>query len=111
MLKRQQNPYILSAQDYISRHFSDSGLSLNTVAEAIDVNPSYLSKLFKSNLNINFTDYLNHYRIECSLKLLSETNRTLQDISVDSGFNSVQNYIRVFKKFMNMTPGQYRKEI
>lgn len=111
MLKRQQNPYILSAQDYIRRHFSDSGLSLNTVAEAIDVNPSYLSKLFKSNLNINFTDYLNHYRIECSLKLLSETNRTLQDISVDSGFNSVQNYIRVFKKFMNMTPGQYRKEI
>ena len=109
MLKKQQNHFIIAAQDYISTNYSNPDLSLNFVAEAINVNPSYLSKLFKSSLGINFTEYISDYRVKCSMALLKETTMTLNDISVSSGFNSVQNYIRVFKKYAGMTPGQYRK--
>lgn len=109
MLKKQQNHFILAAQDYISVNYSNPDLSLNFVADAINVNPSYLSKLFKSSLGINFTEYISDYRVKCSMTLLKETTMTLNDISVSSGFNSVQNYIRVFKKYASMTPGQYRK--
>lgn len=110
MLKRKNNPYIISCQNYIHEHYKDYDLSQNTAAEAIGVKSTYLSKLFKESLGVNFTDYLNQYRIQKSLTLLTETSEPLNDIAMQSGYNSVQNYIRVFKKYMNMTPGQYRKE-
>nr|WP_252198437.1 helix-turn-helix domain-containing protein [Clostridium sp. MCC353] len=110
ILKRKNNPYIISSQNYIHEHYQDYDLSQNTVAEAIGVKSTYLSKLFKESLGVNFTDYLNQYRIQKSLALLTETNEPLNEVALHSGYNSVQNYIRVFKKYMNMTPGQYRKE-
>lgn len=110
ILKRKNNPYIISSQNYIHDHYQDYDLSQNTVAEAIGVKSTYLSKLFKESLGVNFTDYLNQYRIQKSLALLTDTTETLNEVALHSGYNSVQNYIRVFKKYMNMTPGQYRKE-
>ena len=66
MLKKQQNHFIIAAQDYISTNYSNPDLSLNFVAEAINVNPSYLSKLFKSSLGINFTEYISDYRVNAA---------------------------------------------
>lgn len=109
ILKRKNNPYIVSSQKYIHEHYKDYELSQNAVAEALGIKSSYLSKLFKESLGVSFTDYLNGYRIRQSLPLLRESSEMLSDIAAKSGFNSVQNYIRVFKKHMNMTPGQYRK--
>ncbi len=108
-IKKQQNHYILKAQEYIAKHYSNSNLSLNLIAEEIDMNPSYLSKLFKDNLGTNFNDYLNHYRIEKSIPVLTTGTDSINDIALQFGYNSVQNYIRVFKKYTGVTPGQYRK--
>jgi AraC-like DNA-binding protein/methyl-accepting chemotaxis protein len=110
IIKRQQNHFLVAAQDYISQHYGDYNLSLNSIAEAINANPSYLSRLFKVNLGVNFTDYLNDYRVAQSVYLLENTNRSIKDIALASGYNSVQNYIRVFKKYINKTPGQHRED-
>lgn len=111
MFKKQQNHYILAAQDYIRDHCSDPNLSLNMIAEAIHVNSSYLSKLFKSGLGIYFTDYLNKFRVNYSIQFLEDTDKTIKEIAGECGYGSVQNYIRVFKKYMNQSPGQYRSEV
>ncbi len=111
MQKKQKNRYLVAAKQYIASHYSDDGLSLNSVAEAINVNPSYLSKLFTGNLGINFTSYLNKYRIDISMELLAKTEYPVKEIAVRCGFSSVQNYIRVFKKYAGKTPGQYREKV
>ena len=111
MLRRQKNRHLIAAQEYIASHYSDVGISLNSVADAIGVNSSYLSKLFTGNLGINFTHYLNRHRINCSKELLADMEIPIKDVASRCGFNSVQNFIRVFKKYTGKTPGQYREEI
>ncbi len=108
IVKKQQNHHLILAQKFIQENFSDSMLSLSSIASEINMNTSYLSKLFKTSLGINFVDYVNDYRISKSRKLLTETTVPVKEISHSCGFNSVQNFIRVFKKYTGTTPGQYR---
>lgn len=107
--KKHNHPYIIKAIDYIKNHHSDSSLSLSDIAEKLGTNSTYLSKLFKENLGVNFNDYINSYRIEAAKFLLSTTSKKIEIISNETGFNSQQNFIRVFKKIEGVAPGQYRK--
>ncbi len=106
--KKKNHKYIIAAQNYIAEHYMNPNLSLDMVAAHIHANSSYLSKLFKNNLNVNFVNYLNSYRIREAQQLLLTTNLSVKAISAQSGFNSEQNFIRVFKKHVQMTPTQYR---
>ena len=62
-------------------------------------------------LSAGFTDYLNGVRIGKAKELLENTDLTVSEICAQTGFNSDQNFIRVFKKYVGMTPGQYRKTV
>jgi AraC-like DNA-binding protein len=108
MLKKQQNRFILNAQKYIGEHYSDLNLSLDVVAKATGVTASYLSRLFNVDLGIHFTDYVSRCRVDASLELLEQTTMPINEAAIKSGFYTVQNYIRVFKKLTGKTPGQYR---
>ena len=61
-------------------------------------------------LETGFTDYLNSVRIAKAREMLDNTGMSVNEICQATGFNSVQNFIRVFKKYVGMTPGQYRKQ-
>jgi YesN/AraC family two-component response regulator len=58
---------------------------------------------------MTLTDYLNNNRIEKSKDYLANTFLTLCEISEKVGYNNVQSYQRFFKKYINITPGDYRK--
>lgn len=104
----RQYQHIIRAKEYLAEHFGDAGLSLELVSEQIGTTGPYLSHLFSSHLSCGFLDYLNHYRISQAQKLLNATNLTVAEIGLKCGFNSPQNFIRVFKKYTGQTPGQYR---
>jgi len=108
--RKRQNKYILGAVEYISEHYSDSDLSLNSVSEYLGIHSTYLSRLFNDAGNKSFTTVLNEYRIETAQQLLHLTTQSVADIGFKTGFNSAQNFIRVFKKHTGMTPGQYREQ-
>lgn len=107
--KKHNHPYIIKAENHIKNHYSDPSLSLSDIAEKLGTNSTYLSKLFKENLGVNFNDYINSYRIEIAKSLLNSTDKKIEVISNETGFNSQQNFIRVFKKIEGLAPGQYRK--
>ena len=58
---------------------------------------------------LSFIDYLNRLRTDEAKTLLSTTERSVRDIAADVGYDSDKNFIRVFKKYEGVTPGQYRK--
>ena len=60
---KSQNKYILAAKKLVQEQYSDPTLSLASVAEALGIHPNYLSKLFKTSINLNFIDYLRSYRV------------------------------------------------
>lgn len=109
-LKKQRNPYITAAQEYIEHNYSNPDLSLEEIAENLKIAPNYLSTIFSKNLGIKLFEYVNEYRLEKSIEQLLHTDKTINDISMECGFGSSRNYIRIFKKYKDITPGAYRKQ-
>lgn len=97
--------------DYLNRNYNDSSLSLTIVADALKINPSYLSYFFKKQTGENFVDYLNKTRIEKATTLLESTSLSLFEISEKVGYSNYSCLIRIFKKFYGTTPGNYRETL
>lgn len=109
--RKNQYKYIDQAKEYIADHYMDSSLSLNEIGDHIGISASYLSELFNAVTHEKFTSYLASFRVEKARQLLHATKLTIKEIGFRCGFNSIQNFIRVFKKCTNQTPGQYRDSL
>lgn len=96
--RKNRNKYVNQAREYIATNYSDSNLSLNDVAEYCGISASYLSELFNEVAGEKFTSYLANYRIEKAQQLQNATRLTVKEIGFQCGFNSSQNFIRVYKK-------------
>ena len=107
--QKSRNRYVTEAMDYIKARCTDSRLSLDTVAANVGINSSYLSRLFNESSDVNFVNYVNQCRVERAKILLRDSGMLIQEVGFRSGFNSLQNFNRVFKRLTGITPGAYRK--
>lgn len=87
-------------------------LTMPDVVKMIGTNRSYFSSYLNKDLNVNFYDYVNGYRLLYAEQLLSsaDCNMTQDEIAQNVGFNSISTFRRAFMKKHNMTPFQYRKK-
>ena len=106
----RQYQTVARAKDYIQQHYSDSALSLQQIADSIGVSSTYLSTLFAEYAGDTLVSYLNNYRVEAAKDLLTNTRIIIKEVGYQTGFNTVQNFNRVFKKATGITPGDYRKQ-
>lgn len=95
--------------NHISKNVYD-GISLNELANHLDITPTYLSKLFKKEVGIPLSEYIQRERVEEAKKLLTLTTYPLSDICAWLNFNDQSYFTRVFKKSTYMTPRQYREK-
>lgn len=86
-------------------------LSLKSHAEFLNVNPSYLSTLFKRETGMTLTDYVNRQRVEHGIFLLNATDMQVQTIAQYCGIPDVNYFTKTFKKFIGKTPKEYRQDI
>ncbi|WP_434311152.1 helix-turn-helix domain-containing protein [Hominifimenecus sp. rT4P-3] len=100
--------YITMAKDYIRMNYSDMNMSRDSIGDYIGISGAYLGQIFRDATGENLLDYLNSYRIEKAKKLLNGTKLPAKEIGYKCGFASAQSFIRVFKKYTGVTPGQYR---
>jgi len=94
---------------YVDSHLSED-ISLDLLADKLNLTPGYLSTYFKDKTGRNFSDYLNETRMSRAKRLLREPERRIQDVAAEVGYRNVNSFIRTFKKFAGMTPGEYRKK-
>lgn len=85
-------------------------LTLNAVAEYAGVSAVYFSKIFKEEEGKNFIDYVTKRRMEIACDLL-EGNMKTAEISERIGYHDMKHFYKVFKKYMGISPSQYRKKI
>lgn len=83
-------------------------LSLKRFANELFLNTSYLSALFKKEVGVTLTDYVNQSRIAYAKKLLRSTTLPIQDIAIKSGISDVHYFTRLFRKETGMSPREYR---
>ena len=86
-----------------------SDLSLSRQAEMLNVNASYLSKLFKKETGITLTEYVAKKRIEQAAFLLTSTNLQIQTVAQNCGIYDVNYFTKLFKKHTGKTPKEYRE--
>lgn len=100
------SPYITRSIQYIRAHLHYA-LSLEDVAQELNINPKYLSRLFVNHLGEKFSSFVQRERVIEAKNLLDNTERSIADISNSLGFSSQSYFIKVFTKYVGMTPGQY----
>ncbi len=94
---------------YIERYGMDPNFSLQQIADHFGMSPSNFSHHFKRTMGQNFKEYVDRMRIQQSVRLLRQTDDTLDAIARQVGYASTSSFIRAFKKSVGLTPGQFRE--
>ena len=92
---------------YIDRHYMEE-LSMKTVARAMNYSDAYFCKLFKQCFQVNFSAYLNEYRIRKASSMMANPRLNIKDIGLACGYVDSNYFSRVFKRFTGQTPTEYR---
>lgn len=96
--------------NYINLNLT-SNLTLSSISDKIVVNPNYLSSKFNREVHESIASFINRRRIDESIKLIENTAISIASIAEQTGFNDVNYFSKVFKKFMGVSPSEYRKKI
>lgn len=92
--------------------YLESKLTLPQLAKQLGISPNYLSQVINEQLQKNFFDFINEYRIDEAKNILARTDKkttSITSVAYDSGFNSKSAFYTAFKKHVEMTPSEYRK--
>ncbi|MBQ7801984.1 MAG: response regulator [Oscillospiraceae bacterium] len=94
-------------QTFIAENYARE-LSMQDAAQAMNYSDAYFCKLFKECFRVNFSAYLNEYRIEKAKTLLAESGMGIKDVSVACGYSDSNYFARVFKRITGTTPSEFR---
>ena len=95
--------------DYLKQHYQDPELCASSLANEFRVSEKYLFGLFKKRTGYSPTSFLHHIRMEEAVRLLTECDDTVQDISVRVGFANFGTFYKAFKREYGVAPGRYRE--
>ncbi len=93
---------------YVNAHLAEA-LTIKQIADEFLISPSYLGTLFKKEMDMHFTEYVNKKRIEYAVVLLDTTTLRVYEIVEKVGFLDKNYFLRLFKKYTGKTPGSIRK--
>ena len=96
------------AVNYIFAHYQEN-LSLEEVAEALDMQPTYFSRFFRQATGRRFVEFVNSLRINRACDRLAHSPMAITDICFEVGFTNISNFNRRFMALKGMTPSDYRK--
>ncbi len=99
---------MLSVTDYIKNNLTSDDLSQGAMAKMAGISRDYFSRLFKSITGMNYSKWLNLIRLEKASELLAQEGRTLTEVAMLSGFQSIPSFNRVFREEKGMAPREYR---
>lgn len=87
----------------------DGEITLESCAAALNFHPVYLSRVFKKEMGISFSDYLSEYRMNMAKMMLETTTLKISEIGEKLQYKNISAFIRTFRKTFGTTPGQYRE--
>lgn len=95
--------------EYVDKNFREC-ISLESMSEALGYEPHYLSRYFHSKIPLHFSKYVNLYRVDMATYLLLHTDLPITEIALQSGFQSIRSFNRVYLELTGKTPGDVAKK-
>ena len=105
-----ENEIIRRAQQFVSEHVREK-LTVPLVARYVDVSPSYLTALFRKNLQISPGDYIRRIKLQESKQMIREDNMNFTEIAAALHYSTVHHFSRQFKDKFGITPTEYAKSV
>ncbi|KXF83442.1 transcriptional regulator [Enterovibrio coralii] len=99
--------YVSQMLEYIASHH-DTALTVNQIASHVGLHANYAMGLFQRVMQMTIKQYITAMRVNHARALLSETERSILDISLTVGFNSSSRFYQTFQTYLGVTPKQYR---
>ena len=103
--KKQQEDIL----NYLEKHYADPDLSQLQVAEAFEMSTSTLSRLFKNQIGVGFSKYVNEKRIERAKDLLLTTSASTREIAEQVGLPNYNYFLHLFKSTVGVSPTVFRQ--
>ncbi len=95
---------------YIQNNYADPNLNAENASRQFGMNPSYISHIFHEGTGIKLLDYIHLTRIEHIKLLLRSTNMSLSDMARRTGYIDRYSMSRVFRRYVGVTPSEYRRQ-
>ena len=92
---------------YIGKNYRED-ISMQSAAQTMGYSEAYFCKLFKQCFRVNFSAYLNEYRIEKAKAMMADPRINIKDIGAACGYSDSNYFARVFKRITGQTPSDYR---
>ena len=92
---------------FIDAHYRED-ISMQDAATALRYSDAYFCKLFKQCFKVNFSAYLNEYRVNRARQLMLDPRLNMKDIGAAVGYSDANYFTRVFKRLTGQTPSEYR---
>lgn len=99
---------IRDVKAYIEQHYDDPDISLVQITDRFGI--KYVSQFFKDEIGEKFSEYVTRVRMEKAKSLLLESEDSIQEIAARVGYSHSFSFIRMFKRMVGITPGDYRRE-
>ena len=93
--------------NFIENHYRED-ISMQDAAAALRYSDAYFCKLFKQCFKVNFSAYLNEYRVKKAQQLIRDSRLSLKDVGTAVGYADANYFTRVFKRLTGQTPSEYR---
>lgn len=103
------NRMVITALSYISMHYSEE-ITVDSISTYVNKSKNYFSYLFKKEMGISFTEYLNKYRVEEAKKRMETTADLNAEIARKVGFRDEKYFSAVFRKLEGCSATEYRKK-
>ena len=101
---------IWKAKDFIDGHYADPDISLNMVADHVNISPNHFSTIYSQETGQNFIEYLTSVRIEKAKQLLLTTDLKNSEIAAKSGFSDPHYFSFIFKKNVGISPRAFKSK-
>jgi len=104
-------PIVVLAKNYIDQNYFEQSISLQQVANHLQVSPTYLSKQLKNEIGVSFVHYLTNVRMEKAVKLITDPYLKIYEVAEMVGYSTQHYFSNVFKKMVGISPIEYRNGI
>ncbi|MGL4737072.1 MAG: response regulator transcription factor [Cellulosilyticaceae bacterium] len=109
-LSNTYNNNFIHLLKFINQNYTKD-ITIREVSESLNLSPNYISQLFKKETGSTYTKYLTQLRVEKAKQLLVQSNLSINEICEQVGYNDYFYFLKIFKKYVGVSPGKYKTHI
>lgn len=104
----EQDYFVAKVENILEKKYTDTALSVGMIADELGMPMRLVSSQYKQRTGYGLLDRIHSFRVEKAKTMLLETQDSVYEIAERCGYENVNTFIRVFRKYTGQTPGRFR---